>query len=59
MIGKKVDDYVVLYSWALGEHFMMYNDKTGRTMKQKCVLTNAFENVEVKRKNKKYCKSNY
>jgi hypothetical protein len=46
-------EYVVLWSEELQEHFMMYNSvsKTG-VVKKKCVLTNAFVNLDTDRRKK-------
>jgi hypothetical protein len=44
--SKKKNDFVVLHSETFGEHFMMYNSVSGKKMKKKCVLTNAFLNTD-------------
>jgi hypothetical protein len=45
-LGQKDKDFVVLYSDDLGEHFMMCNSVSRKNnMKTKCVITNAFVNV--------------
>jgi hypothetical protein len=48
-LGKKDGDFVVMWSDETQEHFMMYNSmsKKGK-IKRKCVLTNAFTNVNKK-----------
>lgn len=49
-IGKKENDFVVLHSSKLGQHFMMYNSIGKKnSMKKKCVLTNVFVNVKAPR----------
>jgi hypothetical protein len=46
-LGKREDDFVVLYSEELEEHFMMCNSMTSKgAMKTKCVITNAFVNTK-------------
>ena len=49
-LGKKEDDFVVLFSEELGEHLMVYNSKGKKNqLKIKAVLTNSFIQVNAKK----------